>query len=137
MKKIVYLLMLMSVFLIPMSVKANIYCNDGTQSKTCTTCSRGCCSGHKGCATTTYTENNTSASEKNNESVKQQPIEETPKEEPVSTKTENPIVPIAENSSISTEEKEKDDSAFAEGAIILAAAGATVYGVKKRKKKQV
>ena len=31
------------------NVNANIVCNDGTVSKTCTDCHRGCCSGHDGC----------------------------------------------------------------------------------------
>ncbi len=31
-------------------VKANIMCNDGTVSKSCTDCHSGCCSYHGGCA---------------------------------------------------------------------------------------
>jgi len=31
-------------------VNANIICNDGTVSKTCRTCHKGCCSKHGGCS---------------------------------------------------------------------------------------
>ncbi len=34
---------------IPITVKANIICNDGTISKTCRDCHQGCCSHHGGC----------------------------------------------------------------------------------------
>lgn len=38
------------ILIIPLNVKANIMCNDGTTSPTCTDCHRGCCSHHGGCA---------------------------------------------------------------------------------------
>ena len=45
-KKFVLLL----IILLPLNVKANIMCNDGTASPTCQDCHRGCCSHHGGCA---------------------------------------------------------------------------------------
>ena len=32
------------IMLMPIYVKANIKCNDGSESPTCTTCKKGCCS---------------------------------------------------------------------------------------------
>ena len=47
-KKII-ITFILSIFICPSIVSANIICNDGTMSKTCTSCTKGCCSGHKGC----------------------------------------------------------------------------------------
>jgi len=47
MKRIIILILLLSI---PIVAKANIVCNDGTESPTCLDCHTGCCSGHKGCA---------------------------------------------------------------------------------------
>lgn len=45
------LLFICLIFLIaPVMVKANIMCNDGTISKSCTDCHPGCYSYHGGCA---------------------------------------------------------------------------------------
>lgn len=41
---------LILLLLLPISVNANIMCNDGTISPTCTTCGSGCCSHHGGCS---------------------------------------------------------------------------------------
>ena len=43
--------------MVPITVNANIMCNDGTESPTCTDCHRGCCSNHGGCVSD-YNENN-------------------------------------------------------------------------------
>lgn len=45
----VYILILFSFILSPVIVNANIICNDGTESRSCLDCHRGCCSGHDGC----------------------------------------------------------------------------------------
>lgn len=37
------------LLIIPISVNANIICNDGTESPTCLDCHTGCCSKHNGC----------------------------------------------------------------------------------------
>lgn len=50
-KKRFIVLILISFFLFPLSVNANILCNDGTYSPSCQDCHRGCCSHHGGCAT--------------------------------------------------------------------------------------
>jgi len=52
MKKYVCLLV-MVLLLMPITVSANIICNDGTVSPSCTDCHRGCCSRHGGCSTST------------------------------------------------------------------------------------
>ncbi len=46
-KSILYLFLFI---LFPISVNANIICNDGTVSDTCYDCHRGCCSKHGGCS---------------------------------------------------------------------------------------
>ena len=52
MKKNIYILLItLFVFLINVkSVYANIMCNDGTESPTCSDCHQGCCSWHGGCS---------------------------------------------------------------------------------------
>ncbi len=49
MKRIIVLFLAMLTFY-PIAVKANIVCNDGTTSPSCTDCHRGCCSKHGGCS---------------------------------------------------------------------------------------
>ena len=39
-----------SIFINTKAVFANIMCNDGTESPTCSDCHQGCCSWHGGCA---------------------------------------------------------------------------------------
>lgn len=67
MKKIFILILIIFSFLI---VNANIICNDGSYSPTCSTCHRGCCSWHGGCASESYDsksyENNKKDSETSN-----------------------------------------------------------------------
>ena len=46
MKKVFIIIVLL---LLPITINANIICNDGTESKTCETCHQGCCSHHDGC----------------------------------------------------------------------------------------
>ena len=45
-----YFLIILAIILIPISVKANIRCIDGTYSPSCKDCHSGCCSHHGGCA---------------------------------------------------------------------------------------
>lgn len=47
MKNIIITIFLLLI--IPITVSANIICNDGTESSTCQECHTGCCSGHNGC----------------------------------------------------------------------------------------
>ena len=44
-----YICLLFLILIIPFSVKANIICNDGTRSPSCSDCHQGCCSRHGGC----------------------------------------------------------------------------------------
>lgn len=46
------LILIITLLLIPINVKANIICNDGTRSPSCSDCHRGCCSSHGGCTNT-------------------------------------------------------------------------------------
>ncbi len=49
MKRSVVLFFVM-LFFYPVVVRANIVCNDGTTSPSCSTCHKGCCSRHGGCS---------------------------------------------------------------------------------------
>lgn len=49
MKKIMLIIVTCILLFSPLKVNANITCNDGTISPTCTDCYQGCCSGHGGC----------------------------------------------------------------------------------------
>lgn len=51
---VIWIVLLLFVFLIPVNVSANIMCNDGTMSPSCKVCSQGCCSWHGGCASSSY-----------------------------------------------------------------------------------
>lgn len=42
-------LIIILTFILPVIVNANIICNDGTRSPSCSDCHRGCCSHHGGC----------------------------------------------------------------------------------------
>lgn len=67
MKKFIILLLLVTI-----PVHANIICNDGTESPSCTNCHSGCCSHHGGCANNNYENNSESNSNYNNESTKRE-----------------------------------------------------------------
>lgn len=58
--KILALLVVIFFLNLPINVKANIMCNDGTNSPTCTDCHQGCCSYHGGCATNSSNDYDTS-----------------------------------------------------------------------------
>ena len=49
MKKIVVITLLTIFIINPIRVFANIKCNDGTISPSCSDCHQGCCSHHGGC----------------------------------------------------------------------------------------
>lgn len=49
MKKVVVIALLMIFIIYPVEVFANITCNDGTISPSCSDCHQGCCSHHGGC----------------------------------------------------------------------------------------
>ena len=48
MKKVVVIALLMIFIIYPVEVFANITCNDGTISPSCSDCHQGCCSHHGG-----------------------------------------------------------------------------------------
>lgn len=59
--KLIRKVLFIFVLLVPVYVHANIICNDGTISKTCTSCGPGCCSKHLGC---TKSKSNTTTKKK-------------------------------------------------------------------------
>ena len=48
--KRVLLVLFIIIMVMPIRVNANIVCNDGTVSPSCSSCHRGCCSRHGGCS---------------------------------------------------------------------------------------
>ena len=51
-RKICAIIIASIAFCICINVKANVICNDGTESKSCVDCHQGCCRGHDGCSNT-------------------------------------------------------------------------------------
>ncbi len=47
--KVLLIIFVCLLFAFPTFVKANIICNDGSQSPSCSYCHPGCCSWHGGC----------------------------------------------------------------------------------------
>ena len=71
MKKCYFVLgiIMLLMFVLPNNVYANIICNDGTVSPSCTDCHRGCCSRHGGCTnnpnkTNSYKKKNSTSNKK-------------------------------------------------------------------------
>ena len=137
------------VSIIPV-VNANIICNDGTRSNSCTDCHQGCCSRHGGCTATA--EDNSSDS---NIYVFTEPTTRTTKTTTTTTttttrttitttttttiKTSTPtkIVTSTSKSSNSQSEYNSDDSSsdgVVEGLIVAAGVGAVTYGLVKKRK---
>lgn len=54
----IFLLLIVIIISFAFNVKANVICNDGTTSTTCSVCDRGCCSKHGGCSDNEDNSNN-------------------------------------------------------------------------------
>ena len=74
--------LIICMFIFPIFVNAGIVCNDGTVSRSCNDCHRGCCSRHGGCSSSSNY--NSSSYQKNYSSTP------TPTPTPVSTPTPSP-----------------------------------------------
>ena len=66
-KRILFFILLMMI-LLPISVRANIVCNDGTVSPSCGDCHRGCCSHHGGCSSSGSSNTNSNSNNQSNSS---------------------------------------------------------------------
>ncbi len=98
MKKIIVILCLV-ILISPLNVKENIICNDGTISKSCSDCHRGCCSKHGGCS------NSSSNSSSNNSSNKKPATPEKVKSSDTSIKSitiDNDKIEISDKMTYST-----------------------------------
>ena len=60
---------LILILFIPLTVNANIMCNDGTTSPSCADCHRGCCSQHGGCASGGSPSSSSNRNYSNNNSI--------------------------------------------------------------------
>ena len=126
-------------------VNANIICNDGTRSKSCTDCHQGCCSRHGGCTATA--EDNSSDS---NTYVFTEPTTRTTRTTTTTTtrttitttttiKTSTPTKNVTSTSKSSNSQSEynSDDSSsdgVVEGLIVAAGVGVVTYGLVKKRK---
>lgn len=70
MKKYLMFLLFFFAVAFPISVSANIVCNDGSISTTCGDCHRGCCSHHGGCSSRSTDEIDSESTSKINEHSK-------------------------------------------------------------------
>lgn len=154
-KKIIILLI--GFILIPMRVKANITCNDGTISSTCQDCHTGCCSRHGGCTnnpnsngggytpSNNYSYNPTPEPESApvpettpNSTQTTEPTEEPPKQESNDSEDDTTVkeeesYDKQSNESTQANENNEDDSAAGLGVLGLLVAG-TIIGHKASKK---
>ncbi len=78
MKRSVVLFLIILIFY-PVVVKANIVCNDGTTSPSCSTCHKGCCSKHGGCSSSSSngsssSNENSSSSSGSSSSINNEPV---------------------------------------------------------------
>ena len=159
MKKKVLLIICMIV-LSPLTVNANIRCNDGTISKSCADCHRGCCSRHGGCTnnsyskpknttkrrktsttkTTSSSKTNVKATNKKTSTVNKN-VSESNKSNVV-TSTEKPgNIKNSENQRATeknsldikskSEETNDESMSFSDGIISVGVLGAIAYGLKK------
>lgn len=140
-KKSVYLLVVVSLILLPIKVQAKVMCNDGSISPSCDVCKPGCCSKHGGCAiyiepAPTPQPEPTPVVE---ETVVEQEestidIEENPKQEYDKTEDEEENDDLVYT--IGETEEDEDEGSVAGGVAALALIGAAAYGIKKKKNKK-
>ena len=111
-------LLLSILLLLPLSVKANIICNDGTTSATCTDCHTGCCSRHGGCTDSPnngggggYSQSNDGYQQQNNYYSEPQPVVPvTPvAPDPVPEPVPEPNTPIENNTDSILEESSNNE----------------------------
>ena len=157
-KKLIYAIMVL-LMIAPIYVKANIKCNDGSESPTCTTCKKGCCSKHGGCTAnqtsnsgTSKNSNKSNSGSNSNSSSNNGIINDTSKSNNNVTEVIDDVKETDEkddnnnsyikqgskqnnNVSIVDSKKEDSDSGSTVGGIAtLGIIGAIVYAVKKKKK---
>lgn len=161
-KRLIYVIIVL-LMIVPIYVKANIICNDGTVSATCMDCHKGCCSKHGGCTanptnnnSTNKNSNKSNSGSNNNSSSNNRIANDTSKsndnvneiiEDVKDAEEDNSNSDNNEGNSYIKQEstknnitvldskKENSDSGSTVGGIAtLGVIGAIVYAVKKRKK---
>ena len=84
--------LVLTTLLLPMNIKANIICNDGTTSPSCSDCHRGCCSKHGGCT------NNPNNGGRDYSQASNNYVQETPQEPAIDSEvTQESVEPQQEN----------------------------------------
>ena len=135
MKKIM-LAVIITFLLLPIIVKANIRCNDGTISPSCGDCYRGCCSRHGGCSSNSNYESDNGG---NYRYTTRATTTATPTTITTTTITTTMTTTKykATSSSINKSVDENDSSSVVGTLIVLGtAAGGVAYGVNKSKNKK-
>lgn len=139
-----YLILFIILLILPMSVSANIICNDGTISPSCQDCHRGCCSRHGGCSNSLASDNSNYNSyiDEGNSSNNNVKVSEEDLLEKNENKNESYIDEIIDEDYSSdnnfvfngdTDDTQDDDGNFLGGLAIISIVGYLVY---KKKKKQ-
>ena len=126
MKKYCLFIIILLVYIIPVNVYANIQCNDGTISPSCSDCHRGCCSHHGGCASSS------SPSASNNNSNVNATVEEDTDIEFTDTSSDEPEETEDNQEEVVTKEEnteKKDDDSFASGLLGLLGIGSVISAV--------
>lgn len=129
MKKKMIILVIILLLIFPISINANIICNDGTISNSCQDCHKGCCSRHGGC---TNNPNSKSNNKKNKTKKSKSKTSSNSKKTSNTNQDENKEIISNEVVKGNNTNNEAEDSS-ADGIIGLLAVGATIYGVKKAK----
>lgn len=108
MKKYVVLVLILICMICYMpNVKANIICNDGSVSNTCTDCHKGCCSKHGGCTVGGPT---TDDVKKSTSTPTQAPKTETPIAKPAPVEPAKPVEDKKEEVIENKEEKKVEET---------------------------
>lgn len=136
MRKYFIFMLVCTIIFMPIYVEANIECNDGTISKSCVDCHRGCCSHHGGC----LKESSGKSSKKNDSEA---PVFSDGSSEKANnnfineneTNTVNSNTSkISSNNKISNEAEKNDDTRYGILGILTLLGGIGYYQMTKNKK---
>lgn len=137
-KAVIKVLLIALLFIFPTFVYANIMCNDGTTSPTCTDCHRGCCSRHGGCATDYTPPANNEPSQPSEPEPDEEPVVEDVQEETQEETVENTYeddTHYEDEEDDVEEESSNDDTDVFSTILGLIGIGGIGYGIAKKRRK--
>lgn len=137
--------LIICMFIFPVFVNAGIVCNDGTVSRTCNDCHRGCCSRHGGCSSSSNY--NSSSYQKNYSSTPTPTPTPTPSPTPTPTPiptstptpTEKPSSNLKDSKEINSTIDENDTNPIGTliGLSFLGGTGYLIYNEQKKKNQKL